>query len=193
MTPLRQRMIDDMRLRGLSAQTQAAYVQAVRQLAYYFNTPPDRLTDDQLRRYFLYLRTEKQVSASTITVTLCAIRFLYQHTLKRSWPLLDCIRPPKAQPLPVVLSRDEVHAILQQVQTPRHRVCLSIIYACGLRLMEGVGLQVATIDSARMMLHIQNGKGNKDRCIPFAPCAHHVAGTLAEPSQSPLALPVALG
>ncbi|ABX07793.1 integrase family protein (plasmid) [Herpetosiphon aurantiacus DSM 785] len=170
-TPLRQRMIDDMQIRGLSAQTQSAYVQAVRQLAQYFNTPPDRLSDDQLRRYFLYLRTEKQVSASTITVTLCAIRFLYQHTLQRSWPLLDALRPPKAQPLPVVLSRDEVRAILHQVRTPRHRVCLSIIYACGLRLMEGVRLQVCNIDSARLMLHIQHGKGNKDRYIPLPPPA----------------------
>jgi integrase/recombinase XerD len=100
---------------------------------------------------------------------LCAIKFFFQHTLKRDWPTLDIVRPAKQHKLPVVLSPDEVWHILNQVRLPHYRVCLSTIYACGLRLLEGVQLQVGQIDSSRMQLHIQAGKGNKDRYVPLPP------------------------
>lgn len=167
MHPLRQRMIEDMQLRGLARSTQQRYLQAIGLLARHYNTPPDQLTEDDLRQYFLYLRTEKHVSRSTSTVTLCAIKFLYEHTIHRPWPILDFVRAPKEHKVPVVLSPDEVHRVLAQVRKPAYRVCLTTIYGSGLRLMEGLQLQVAHIDSARMMLHIHAGKGQKDRYVPL--------------------------
>jgi integrase/recombinase XerD len=171
MTPLRQRMLEDMQLRGLSSRTQESYIREVRQLALYYDKSPDLLTDEDLRQYFLYLRNEKQASRSSCTVALCAIKFLFERTLQRPWPLLELVRPPQAHTLPVVLSPDEVWHILGQIHLPHYQVCLSIIYACGLRRSSGVGLRVAQIDSARMQLHIQGGKGNKDRYVPLPPRA----------------------
>jgi len=164
-------MLEDMQLRGLSSRTQESYIREVRQLALYYDKSPDLLTDEDLRQYFLYLRNEKQASRSSCTVALCAIKFLFERTLQRPWPLLELVRPPQAHTLPVVLSPDEVWHILGQIHLPHYQVCLSIIYACGLRLREGVGLRVAQIDSARMQLHIQGGKGNKDRYVPLPPRA----------------------
>jgi integrase/recombinase XerD len=167
MTPLRQRMLEDMQLRGLAPQTQVRYIQAISLLARHFNKSPDLLTEDELRQYFLYLRNEKQVARATSTVALCAIKFLFERTLRRPWPLLDFVRPPREQKLPVVLSIAEVRSILSCVRTPHYRVCLATIYACGLRLMEGVRLRVSQIDSARMCIHICGSKGNKDRYVPL--------------------------
>jgi site-specific recombinase XerD len=164
-------MIEDMQLRGLSSRTQQSYVREVRQLALYYDKSPELLSDEELRQYFLYLRNQKQASRSSCTVALCAIKFLFERTLQRSWPLLELVRPPQEHKLPVVLSPDEVWQILAQIHLPHYQVCLSIIYACGLRLREGVGLRVAQIDSARMQLHIQGGKGNKDRYVPLPPRA----------------------
>lgn len=167
MTPLRQRMLEDMQLRGLSVLTQQRYLQAISLLARHYNTSPDQLTEEELRQYFLYLRNEKQVARSTSTVALCAIKFLFEQTLQRPWPILDFVRAPKEHKLPVVLSIEEVHSILSLVRIPQYRVCLATIYACGLRLMEGVQLQVSQIDSARMVIHIRASKGNKDRYVPL--------------------------
>lgn len=169
MTPLRQRMLEDMQLRGLSPNTQRCYVQAVQHCAHHFGTSPALLSEEELRQYFLYLCNDKRVSRSTATVALCAIKFLYEHTLHRSWPILAFIRPAKEHKLPVVLSVDEVQCILGCVRLPHYRVCLTTIYAAGLRIQEGVQLQVAQIDSRRMMIHVQGGKGGKDRYIPLSP------------------------
>jgi integrase/recombinase XerD len=169
MTPLRQRMIEDMQLRGLSPHTQRAYLQAIQHLALHYRKSPDQITDEELRRYFLYLRNQKRVARSTATLALCAIKFFFEHTLRQPWPSLELLRPRPAHKLPVVLSIDEVWRILAQLHLPVYRVCLSTIYTCGLRLNEGAQLRVAEIDSARMQLHIQASKGNKDRYIPLPP------------------------
>jgi site-specific recombinase XerD len=162
-------MIEDMQLRGLSPATQRSYLQAVQSFAQHFGTSPDQLTEEHLRQYFLYLRNEKRVARSTSTVALCALKFLFEHTLHRAWPTLEFIRPPKEHKLPVVLSADEVRRILGCVRLPHYRVCLTTIYAAGLRINEGVHLQVPQIDSSRMLIHVQGGKGGKDRYIPLAP------------------------
>jgi len=169
MTPLRQRMIEDMQLRGLAPATQQAYLQAVKQFALYYGKSPEQITDEQLRQYFLYLYREKHIARSTATVALCAIKFLFEHTLRQPWPTLDLLRPRPTHKLPVVLSIDEVWHILAQLRLPSYRACLSTIYSCGLRLHEGVSLQVSQIDSARMQLHIRDGKGAKDRYVPLPP------------------------
>jgi integrase/recombinase XerD len=167
MTPLRQRMTEDMQLRGFSPRTQESYVTAVRQLAEHFHTSPDRLTEEDLRQYFLYLANDKKVARATATIALCGIKFFFERTLQRDWPTLRFVRPPREKKLPVVLSRDEVRRILSEVRIPVYRVCLTTIYACGLRLLEGAHLQVPDVDSGRMVLHI-HGKGKKDRYVPLA-------------------------
>ena len=166
MTPLRQRMIEDMRLRGLSARTQECYVAAVRQLAAHHHRSPDQLSEEDLRRYFLYLTNEKKVARATATIALCGIKFLFEHTLKRDWTTLRFVRPARERKLPVVLSREEVRRILAAVRIPVYRICLTTIYACGLRLLEGAHLQVSDVDGGRMVLHI-HGKGKTDRYVPL--------------------------
>ena len=167
MSILSQKMETDMQLHGLSAQTQEAYVRAVRQLAKHYQRSPDRIIEEELRQYFLYLKSTRCVSNSTFRIALCGIKFFYEQTLQRTWHTLQLVRPAKENKLPVVLSIEEVRQILSCVRHERYRVCLSTIYACGLRLQEGTQLQVAEIDGARKMLHILQGKGNRDRYVPL--------------------------
>jgi len=167
MTALRQKMIEDMQLHGFAERTQKSYMQAVRQLAAYFNKPPDQIDEEELRQYFLYLKNVKQVSRSTMTLALCGIKFFYERTLQRQWATLDLVRPQREKKLPVVLSVEEVRQILGRVRRWRYRVCLSTIYACGLRLQEGLHLQISHIDGGRQLLHVCHGKGGKDRYVPL--------------------------
>ena len=167
MTALRQKMIEDMQLRGLAARTQETYVRVVRQLAEHYGQSPDQLSEEQLRQYFLYLKNDKQASRSSCTQVLSALKFLYEQTLRRKWPILDFVRPAPEHKLPVILSVKEVRQVLGCLRQPHYRACLSTIYACGLRLQEGIQLQVRDIDSGRMMLHVRGGKGNKDRYVPL--------------------------
>ena len=139
----------------------------MRQLAAYFNKPPDQITEEELRQYFLYLKNVKKASRSTITLALCGIKFFYERTLQREWATLALLRPPQEKKLPVVLSVDEVRQILARVRRWRYRVCLSTIYACGLRLQEGLHLQISHIDGGRQLLHVCQGKGGKDRYVPL--------------------------
>jgi site-specific recombinase XerD len=167
MSVLRQKMIEDLQLRGLAVRTQESYVQAVRQLAAHCHKSPDHINEEELRQYFLFLKNVKHVSRSTHTLALCAIKFFYEHTLKREWHTLDFARPAKEKKLPVVLSMQEVGRILNCVHYVRYRACLTTIYACGLRLLEGVSLQVKDIDGQRKMVHVRQGKGGKDRYVPL--------------------------
>jgi integrase/recombinase XerD len=166
MSPLQQRMLEDMQLRGLSARTQEAYARAVWQLAQHYHRSPEQLSDEELRQYFLYLLNEKKIARPTATIALCGIKFFYEQTLKQEWPTLRFVRPPREWKLPVVLSRKEVRQILAAVRIPVYRACLKTIYCCGLRLLEGTLLQVPDVDSARMLLHI-HGKSKKDRYVPL--------------------------
>ena len=167
MTELRQRMIEDLRLRGLSGRTQEVYLRAVRQLAEHYGRSPDLITEEELRGYFLHLVQVKKLARPSVTIALCGIKFFYEHTVQRDWNVFGVVRPPRERKLPVVLSRDEVRRILRCVKVDLYRVCLTTIYACGLRLREGTGLQVHQIDSGRMRLHIV-GKGNKHRYVPLS-------------------------
>jgi integrase/recombinase XerD len=169
MTTLRRRMLEDLQLRGLAPKTQQCYVAAVRQLAHYYRRPPDQLNDEELRQYFLFLRNEKKVAESTFRIHLYGIRFFYERTLTRPWPVFDLVRPRNPQKLPVVLSPQEVRDLLAWVKNPTAQMCLRLIYACGLRLTEGTQLQVSDIDAQRMLVQVRCGKGGKDRCGPLAP------------------------
>jgi len=167
MTPLRQRMIEDLQLRGLAAKTQDAYLRAVRQLAEHYHKSPDLVSEEELRQYFLYLKNDKHASRSAYTIALHGLRFFYTYTLQRTDVTLDWVRPAQEKKLPVVLSTAEVRLILGCLRRPHYRVCLTTIYSCGLRLLEGVYLEVGAIDGERKMLHIRQGKGNKDRYVPL--------------------------
>jgi len=167
MTELRKRMIECLQLRGLSERTQEAYTRAVRQLAEHYHKSPDLITEEELRQYFLHIINVKHYSRNTTTIALCGIRFFFEQTLNRNWSLFNIVRPAPEHKLPVILSLEEVREILNRVRLPRYRVCLSTIYACGLRLQEGLRLAVPDIDSARMMIHVRHGKGNKDRYVPL--------------------------
>lgn len=167
MTALRQRMIEDMQLRGLSEKTQESYVRAVRQLAEHYAKSLDQISEEELRQYFLYLKNSKRVSRSAFAIALCGIKFLYQHSLQREWVTLELARAPKEKRLPVVLSQEEVQRILGGLRLPGYRVCLSTIYACGLRVQEGVHLCVPDVDSGRMVVHVRQSKGRKDRDVPL--------------------------
>ena len=167
MTVLRQKMIEDMQLRGFAIRTQEAYLSAVRQLAKYYHKSPDQIEEEELRQYFLFLKNEKHAARATCTIALCGIKFCFQQTLGREWKTFDFLRPLKEKKLPVVLSAAELGRVLACVHRQRYRVCLTTIYACGLRLLEGVRLQVKDIDGERQLLHIGQGKGGKDRYVPL--------------------------
>ena len=164
---LRQKMIEDMQLHGFAERTQKSYRHAVRQLAEYYNKPPDQIGEEELRQYFLYLKNVKKVARSTSTLALCGIKFLYEHTLQREWHILELVRPPREKKLPVVLSIDEVRRILGCVHRQCYWVCLSTLYACGLRLQEELHLQVKDIDSGRNLVHVCHGKRGKYRYVPL--------------------------
>lgn len=170
MTHLRQRMIDDLQLRGYSDSTQTLYVNAVRQLCDHFGKTPGKITEENLRDYFLYGKNVKEWSRSTSTVALCGIKFFYENTIKRPWPTLLFIRPGREKKIPVVLSCKEVRDILNNIHLLRYRVCLTTIYSCGLRLSEGTHLKVEDIDGDRGFISVRHSKGhmgNKDRNVPM--------------------------
>jgi site-specific recombinase XerD len=159
-------MIEDMTLRGFSARTQQSYIHSVAALAAHYRQSPDQISEEQLRQYFLWMTTEKHYARATVTIALCGIKFFFEKTLQRPFTVLKLARPKPQRTLPVVLSREEVRHILAAVRIPLYRACLTTIYACGLRLMEGARLQVADIDSQRMLVRVR-GKGNKDRYVPL--------------------------
>lgn len=167
MTPLRQKFIEDMQLRGLARKTQIAYVNAVRDLAAYFGKSPDEIVEAELRTYFLYLKNDKKVSHSAFRVALCGIKLFYEKTLQRQWNIFELVHPDKKSALPVVLSREEVGRILGVLRLPQYRACLSTIYTCGLRLREAIHLQISDVDADRMVLHIRYSKGSRDRYVPL--------------------------
>jgi len=167
MSTLRQKMIEDMQLKGLAVRTQEAYVNAVLQLSKRYKKSPDCIDEEELREYFLYLKNEKRVADSTFTIALCGIKFFYEQTLKKEWHTLQLVRPNRKKILPVVLSTEEVKRVLDCVHRFSYQVCLHTIYACGLRLLEGTRLRVKDIDSQRKMIHVVQGKGNKDRYVPL--------------------------
>ena len=170
MHTLTTRMGEDMRLRGFALRTQQSYRGAVIGLATHFARSPDTLdalTEAELRAYFLDLVARRRVSRSTLTVYRTGIRFLYEVTLQRTWPVFALVRPAKRHTLPVVLSTDEVRQVFATVQDPRARMALLMIYSCGLRLSEGVSLLTSDIDRARMVVHVRAGKGGRDRYVPL--------------------------
>ena len=167
MTPLRQRFIDDLRIRNYAASTIEAYLAGVLRFVKHFGRSPDLLGPEDVRAFQLHL-LHKRVSWSQFNQTVCALRFLYRVTLGRpeQLPYIPYGKRPKT--LPAVLSPDEVARLLQAAAPGRDRVLLQVAYGCGLRLGELLALQVGDIDSARMVIHVRQGKGAKDRLVPLS-------------------------
>ena len=166
-TALRRRMHQDLQLAGLSERTIEAYLRSVRSLAEHYGTPPDRLTEPQVRDYLLYLKNDRKFASASLIVAYCGIKFFYTHTAPRDWPTLRRLRVRRDKALPDVLSVEEVRQLIAAVRTPHYRTYFWTVYSLGLRLGEGLHLQVGDIDAARMMVHVHRGKGAKDRFVPL--------------------------
>ena len=166
MTPLRRRMIEDMQVRNLSLHTQASYVQQVSLFARHFGKSPELLGPEEIRSYQVYLTNEKKLTPSSILIAVAALRFLYKVTLHRDWAVEEIIpAPKKPEKLPIVLSPEEVLQFLSCVKSLKHRTILTTCYAAGLRISEAVGLKPTDIDSKRMVIRVEQGKGQKDRYV----------------------------
>lgn len=168
MTPLRQRLIDDLRLRHYSHRTIEAYVAGVAKFAKHFGQSPDQLGVEQVREFQLHL-LRLQVSWSQFNQIVCALRFFYGTTLGRSEALPFIPFGKRRRPIPSVLSSEEVARLLDTARPGRDRALFQTAYACGLRISELVRLQVGDIDSARMVMIVRQGKGGKDRIVPLSP------------------------
>ena len=170
MTSLRRRMTEDMQVRNLSLQTQATYVQQVSLFARHFNKSPELLGPEDIRSYQVYLTNERKLAPSSIIIAVAALRFLYKITLHRDWNLEEVIpTPKKPQKLPIVLTQEEVLKFLASVRSIKHRTILTTCYAAGLRVSEAICLKVTDIDSERMLIRVQQGKGQKDRDVMLSP------------------------
>ncbi len=167
-TPLRQRMLDDMRLRNLAAGTRRIYVRSVAGFSAFHGRSPDQLTLEDVRDYQLHL-VARGLKATSICQVMSALRFFYAITLDRPEEAARIPLPRKADPLPAILSRDEVARLLTSVADLRMRALLTTIYAAGLRVSEAVALQVGDIDSARMTICVRAGKGARDRYVMLSP------------------------
>ena len=163
MTPLRKKMIDDMVLRGLSERTQQRYVDAVAGLAKFYKRDPDTLGDEEVQRYLLHLRQERGLSASSTNVTLHALRFLFHKTLRREPVTFQLPSAREPSKLPEILSRGEVSRMFAAVDNLKHRALLLTTYATGLRASEVIRLKLTDVDSERMAIRVEQGKGGKDR------------------------------
>jgi len=162
-------MIEDMRVRNLSENTQQQYVRYVAKFAEHFGKSPDLLGPEDVRTYQVYLTEQRHASWGVLNVVVCALRFFYRATLGKEWAIEQIPCPRKEKRLPVVLSQDEVSCFLEHVSNLKHRAILMTAYAAGLRISEVVSLRVADIDSQRMMIRIEQGKGRKDRYVMLSP------------------------
>jgi len=170
MTALRERMIEDMRLRGLASTTQRSYLHYVTGYANYFWKSPDRLDLEAVRQYTLHLVEESKLAAESVNAFLAAAKFLYLVTLEAPWRPEDFPhRQPVAAKVPTVLSPQEVLVFLHAVTGVKNRTVLAVCYGAGLRISEAVALKTTNIDSARMVLHVEHGKGGAARYAMLSP------------------------
>ena len=162
-----QRMSEDMRLVDYRPRTQEAYALAMRLFFEHVGREPALLTEEEVRRYFLYLRDERQLSPSYLNIAVCAMRFFFLRTMRVEWEVFDLLRVQRGKSLPMVLAIAEVWRVLGVIREPVRRMALTTIYALGLRLGEGLRLEVGQLDGERLQVRIAMGKNKKDRMIPL--------------------------
>ncbi len=169
MTPLRQRMSEDMRVRNLAVSTQKSYIGEVAKFAKYFGKSPALLGPEEVRAYQVHLAYDKKLSWSAFNVAVCALRFLYQHTLRVDWAFEQIPYAKKPRTRPVILSLDEVCTFIRAIPNLMHRIIVMLAYATGLRTSEALHLRVCDIDSKRMMIRVNQGKWRTDRDVVLSP------------------------
>jgi site-specific recombinase XerD len=162
---LYEKHLQELKLQGKSKKTIDAYSRAVRRVAEHFGRCPDDLNAEELKQYFSDLVDSH--SWSTVKLDRNGLQFFYKRVLKREWQWVDIVKPPRVKRLPDILTMDEVVQVLGHVKKLRYRTCLFATYSMGLRLSEGIGLKVSDIDSGRMLVHVRDGKGRKDRYVPL--------------------------
>jgi len=164
---LKQRFIDDMKLKGYAETTQTAYLRFVDQYAKHYSKPPDQLTENQLRNYLLYLKDKRKLSTSTLTVAYAGLKFFHRVTLRRRWATLDNMKVRKEQRLPEIMSSEEVVRLFNATTNLKYKAILTTIYSSGLRISEACQLKVSDIDGHRMLIRVR-GKSNRDRFVMLA-------------------------
>jgi len=169
MTPLRQRMLDDMQLRNLAPATQRNYILHVARFARYYGKSPEQLDLEDIRQFHLHLLNDRHYSAEAVNQSVSAIKFLYTVTLEVPWSDEHFPRARRPYKLPVVLSHEEVVRFFDYVPSLRYRAALMTCYGAGLRVGEAVALKVSDVDSKRMLLRVEQGKGRKDRYVMLSP------------------------
>jgi len=167
MTDWYERSLKTLQLAGLADCTQASYTRMVRRLVEFYDKTPDLISEEELQEYFLHRRNVDKWSSGTLRVCYCAIRFFFEKVLHRNWHIFNYLKAERHKKLPAVLSREEIARLLSYVRTPHNRAYLLTIYSCGLRLQEGLHLEVGDIDSDRMLIHVHRGKGARDRMVPL--------------------------
>lgn len=168
MTALRRRMIEDLRIRNFSPHTEQAYVRYIARFARHFGCPPDRLGPQHIREFQVYLATEKKVSYGVMSQFVAALRFFYGVTMDKEWVIKKIPYPKPQRVLPIILSREKILQFLDSIPNIKHRAILTTCYAGGLRVSEVTRLRNKHIDSSRMTIRIQQGKGKKDRLVPLS-------------------------
>ena len=170
MTPLRQRMLEDLQIRHYSPTTIRIYLHVMAEFARHFGKPPDQLGAEHIRCYQLFLIKEKRVSQPTYIQTVCALRFFYTHTLNQKISIDRIPFPRRERKLPLILSREEVKALLEAPRNLRQRTLLAVLYGSGLRVSEVTQLKASDIDSARNVLWVRRGKGREPRSAAISRC-----------------------
>jgi integrase/recombinase XerD len=168
MTPLRQRMMEDMQIRNFSPSTIGSYIFQVAQFAKHFQKLPDLLGPAEAREYQLFLLKERKNAYASLKQTVAALRFFYNVTLGKEWAIEKLPYPKRQKRLPVVLSKEEVSRLFSSVRKLKHRTVLMTLYATGMRVSEVTRLRVEDIDSKRMVIRVRQAKGRKDRYVPVS-------------------------
>jgi site-specific recombinase XerD len=186
-------MVEDMQLRGYADRTQSSYLRAVRQLTNYWHLPPEEISEQQVRDYFLYCKNEAGWSAATMRIAYSGIKFFYTITLPMDWETIRLMKIKRLSTPPTVLGIDEVRLILKTARTPQAKAFLTTVYSCGLRLSEALGLEVGDIDGQRMTLRVRDGKGAKERVVPLPKSTYALLREYWKTHQNPRLIFPALG
>ena len=170
MNNILQNTIVDLQLASYSPRTVEAYSYHVKKFLEYFDKDPKSISEDEIKQYFLFLKYKKNLSGSASAQAISGIKFMFEKTLDMEFKVFGIVKNPRGKKLPVVLTREEVRKTINLIRILRHKACLALIYTCGLRLHEATSISPADVDSKRMVIHIKDGKGRKDRIVPLPQC-----------------------